>query len=624
MQVDMDAFDVIVIGAGHAGCEAALASSRMGAKTLLLTINLDHIAFMSCNPAVGGLGKGHLVKEIDALGGEMGKNIDATGIQFKVLNTKKGPAVRSSRAQADKMKYALRMKKRLEEQDNLRIRQGTVEKLLVDRGEVEGVVTTWGERFLSKTVIMTTGTFLGGLIHVGLEHFQAGRMGDLASLGLSTCLKDLGFDLGRLKTGTCPRLDGRTIDFSKLEPQVSDNPPQPFSFMTESISGRLVPCYITYTNEATHEIIRSGLERSPLYTGKIKGTGVRYCPSIEDKIVRFRERSRHRIFIEPEGTDTYEYYPNGLATSLPLDVQMGMLRSINGLENVEITRPGYAIEYDFVYPTELYPTLETKKMKNLYFAGQVNGTTGYEEAGAQGLMAGINAALRVRGEEPFVLGRDEAYVGVMIDDLVTKGVDEPYRMFTSRAEHRLYLREDNADLRLTEKGYSIGVVDINRYNMVVEKKRGIGETLGMLRSVRLRPTKMTQEMLKSMGLELIRNPVTLEDLLKKPEITIKMLARIDNRLEEVNEDIAYQVELNVKYHGYTERQQDMIERTKKLEGKKIPLSTKYDEVSGLSREVIEKLTRVKPISLGQASRIPGVTPASITALLVHFKKTGIL
>ena len=624
MQVDMDAFDVIVIGAGHAGCEAALASSRMGAKTLLLTINLDHIAFMSCNPAVGGLGKGHLVKEIDALGGEMGKNIDATGIQFKVLNTKKGPAVRSSRAQADKMKYALRMKKRLEEQDNLRIRQGTVEKLLVDRGGVEGVVTTWGERFLSKTVIMTTGTFLGGLIHVGLEHFQAGRMGDLASLGLSTCLKDLGFDLGRLKTGTCPRLDGRTIDFSKLEPQVSDNPPQPFSFMTESISGRLVPCYITYTNEATHEIIRSGLERSPLYTGKIKGTGVRYCPSIEDKIVRFRERSRHRIFIEPEGTDTHEYYPNGLATSLPLDVQMGMLRSINGLENVEITRPGYAIEYDFVYPTELYPTLETKKMKNLYFAGQVNGTTGYEEAGAQGLMAGINAALRVRGEEPFVLGRDEAYVGVMIDDLVTKGVDEPYRMFTSRAEHRLYLREDNADLRLTEKGYSIGVVDINRYNMVVEKKRGIGETLGMLRSVRLRPTKMTQEMLKSMGLELIRNPVTLEDLLKKPEITIKMLARIDNRLEEVNEDIAYQVELNVKYHGYTERQQDMIERTKKLEGKKIPLSTKYDEVSGLSREVIEKLTRVKPISLGQASRIPGVTPASITALLVHFKKTGIL
>ena len=624
MQVDMDAFDVIVIGAGHAGCEAALASSRMGAKTLLLTINLDHIAFMSCNPAVGGLGKGHLVKEIDALGGEMGKNIDATGIQFKVLNTKKGPAVRSSRAQADKMKYALRMKKRLEEQDNLRIRQGTVEKLLVDRGEVEGVVTTWGERFLSKTVIMTTGTFLGGLIHVGLEHFQAGRMGDLASLGLSTCLKDLGFDLGRLKTGTCPRLDGRTIDFSKLEPQVSDNPPQPFSFMTESISGRLVPCYITYTNEATHEIIRSGLERSPLYTGKIKGTGVRYCPSIEDKIVRFRERSRHRIFIEPEGTDTYEYYPNGLATSLPLDVQIGMLRSINGLENVEITRPGYAIEYDFVYPTELYPTLETKKMKNLYFAGQVNGTTGYEEAGAQGLMAGINAALRVRGEEPFVLGRDEAYVGVMIDDLVTKGVDEPYRMFTSRAEHRLYLREDNADLRLTEKGYSIGVVDINRYSRVVEKKRGIGETLGMLRSVRLRPTKITQEMLKSMGLELIRNPVTLEDLLKKPEITIKMLARIDNRLEEVNEDIAYQVELNVKYHGYTERQQDMIERTKKLEGKKIPLSTKYDEVSGLSREVIEKLTRVKPISLGQASRIPGVTPASITALLVHFKKTGTL
>jgi tRNA uridine 5-carboxymethylaminomethyl modification enzyme len=419
-------------------------------------------------------------------------------------------------------------------------------------------------------------------------------------------------------------LDGRTIDFSKLESQRSDDPPQPFSFMTKNISNRLVPCHITYTNEKTHEAIRAGLDRSPLYTGKIKGIGVRYCPSIEDKIVRFHERSRHRIFIEPEGLDTHEYYPNGLATSLPLDIQISMLRSIDGLENVEITRPGYAIEYDFVYPTQLYPTLEAKRMNCLYLAGQVNGTTGYEEAGAQGLMAGINAALRARGDGPFVLGRDESYIGVMIDDLVTKGVDEPYRMFTSRAEHRLLLREDNADLRLTEKGYAIGAVDKERCQKVVEKKQGIAETLQRLRSVRLKPTRQTQDMLKSMGFEGIKNPVTLEDLLKKPEVTVEMLKGIEQKLEAVEEDIAYQVELNVKYRGYTERQQDMIERTKKLEGKKIPAGTKYDEVSGLSREVIEKLTKVRPLSLGQASRISGVTPASITALLVHFKKIGVL
>jgi len=620
----MDQFDVIVIGAGHAGCEAALAASRMGTKTLLLTINLDHIAFMSCNPAVGGLGKGHLVKEIDALDGEMGRNIDATGIQFKVLNTKKGPAVRSSRAQADKMKYALRMKKRLEEQENLLIRQGTVERLLVDEGAVTGVETTWGERFLAKTVIITAGTFLKGLIHVGLEQFEAGRMGDFPSIGLSANLHELGFEIGRLKTGTCPRLDGRTIDFSMLEPQTSDDPPRPFSFTTKSIQNRLVPCYITYTNEKTHEIIRTGLDRSPLYTGKIKGTGVRYCPSIEDKIVRFKERGRHRIFVEPEGLDTHEYYPNGLSTSLPLDIQISMLRSINGFEKVEITRPGYAIEYDFIYPTQLYPTLETKKIKNLFLAGQINGTTGYEEAGAQGIMAGINAALKARENGSFILGRDEAYIGVMIDDLVTKGIDEPYRMFTSRAEHRLYLREDNADVRLTEKGYSVGAVGKERYRSVVEKKQKIEETLQKLRSVRLKPTKDTQERLRNMGFEGIKNPVTLEDLLKKPEINIEMLKRIEGNLETVEEDIAYQVELNVKYRGYTERQQDMIERTKKLEGKKIPSETQYNEVSGLSREVVEKLTKVQPLSLGQASRVPGVTPASITALLVHFKKIGAL
>jgi len=620
----MDTFDVIVVGAGHAGCEAALAASRMGAKTLLVTINIDHIAFMSCNPAVGGIGKGHLVKEIDALDGEMAINTDAAGIQFRILNMKKGPAVRSTRIQADKMRYAMRMKARLEHQENLYIRQGIIERLIVEDKEVVGIETRWGERFYGRAIILTTGTFLSGLIHIGLEHFEAGRMGDFPSVGLSLCLKELGFQIGRLKTGTCPRLDGRTIDFTRLEAQESDDPPRPFSFLTKKIKNRLVPCYLTYTNMTTHEAIMSGLDRSPLYTGKIKGTGVRYCPSIEDKIVRFRDKERHRIFIEPEGLDTVEYYPNGLATSLPLDIQMAMLRSIRGLENVEITRPGYAIEYDFVYPTQLYPTLETKLIKNLYLAGQINGTTGYEEAAAQGLMAGINAALRVKGGDGFILGRDESYIGVMIDDLVTKGVDEPYRMFTSRAENRLLLREDNADLRLTEKGYAIGLVSKKRYDMVVRKKKKIEKTHDILRSVKLRPTRQTEDMLRDMGLGGIKNPVTLEDLLKKPGITIAQLKRIEERLDGIEEDIAYQVELNVKYHGYKDRQIEMINRAKRLEEKKIPQDMRYDEVSGLSREMVEKLTRIRPLSLGQASRIPGITPAAITALLIHFKKQGVI
>jgi tRNA uridine 5-carboxymethylaminomethyl modification enzyme len=581
---------------------------------------------MSCNPAVGGLGKGHLVKEIDALDGEMGLNTDATGIQFRILNMKKGPAVRSTRIQADKARYALRMKKRLEEQKDLFVRQGMVEKLLVDGNTVCGIETQWGEKFSGKTVVITTGTFLRGLIHVGLEHFEAGRMGDLASIGLSQNLKDLGLELGRLKTGTCPRLDGRTIDFSKMEPQHSDDPPQPFSFLTEKIIGRLMPCWLTYTNSETHEVIRSGFDRSPLYTGKIKGTGVRYCPSIEDKVVRFADKERHRIFLEPEGLDTVEYYPNGFSTSLPLDIQIAMLRTVPGLEAVEITRPGYGIEYDFVFPTQLYPTLETKIVGNLFLAGQINGTTGYEEAGAQGLIAGINAALKAldNGEGEFILGRDEAYIGVMIDDLVTRGVDEPYRMFTSRAEHRLILREDNADLRLTEKGYRVGLVSETRYKKVLEKKSKIEKTHEMLRAVRLKPTKETNEMLKNKSIEGIKNPMTLEELLKKPGVTIDEIKTIKAGFDEIEEDVAYQVELNVKYRGYTDRQMELVRKTKKLEDKRIPSDITYTDVSGLSREVVERFTRVKPFTLGQASRIPGVTPASITALLVHFKKKGIL
>ncbi len=615
-------YDVLVAGGGHAGCEAALASARMGCSTLLLTINLDTIALMSCNPAIGGLAKGQLVKEIDALGGEMAKNIDATGIQFRRINTKKGPAVISSRAQADRQSYRLRMKYVLENQDNLELRQASVERLLVESDTIKGVETNFKERFYAKTVIIAAGTFLNGLIHIGLNHFPAGRMGDVASIGLAENLKDLGFDIGRLKTGTTPRLNGKTIDFSKAEIQKGDDPPHPFSFSTEELRQKQVFCYVTYTNAKAHKIITSGLDRSPLFTGVIEGTGARYCPSIEDKVVRFPEKDRHQIFLEPEGYHTVEYYPNGLATSLPLDIQVKMLRAVPALEHVEIMRPGYAIEYDYINPIQLKPTLETKQIKNLFHAGQINGTSGYEEAAAQGLVAGINAVLRVQGDEPFILDRSEAYIGVLIDDLVTKGTEEPYRMFTSRAEYRLLLREDNADLRLMEKGYQIGLVKEDAYKKLKIKSQIICEELKRLEGTAVYPRSEVNEKLAKLQSAPLRNVATLGDLLKRPELSYQDLCLFDPPASNIPDAVVKQVEIHVKYQGYIDRQQQQVERFKKLEGVVIPPDMDYNEMKGLSQEVREKLLKIKPHTLGQTSRISGITPAAITILTIYLKKMG--
>jgi len=615
-------YDVIVIGAGHAGCEAALAAARIGCSTLILTLSLDAIAYMPCNPSIGGPAKGHVVREIDALGGAMGKVIDKTHIQIRMLNTGKGPAVYALRAQADKVLYSQEMKRMLENEPNITLHQDMVEKLLVEDGVCKGVITRTGATYLAKAVVLTTGTYLRGKIIIGDLEYESGPNNQQPSISLAHNLMDLGFEMVRFKTGTPPRVNKHSIDTSKMEIQPGDEKPRAFSYETTEYITEQLPCWLTFTNEKTHQIIRDNLHRAPMYSGAIKGRGPRYCPSIEDKIVRFADKSRHQIFIEPEGKKTEEMYVQGLSTSLPEDVQLQVLHSIKGLEKAKMMRTGYAIEYDAIVPTQLWPSLETKLVKNLFTAGQINGTSGYEEAAGQGIMAGINAARKVLGKEPVVLDRSQAYIGVLIDDLVTKGTDEPYRLLTSRAEYRLLLRHDNADLRLTEIGYKVGLISPERYQRLKRKKERIEQEIARLREIKIRPTKEVRQFLRELNTAEIQQPVTLAQLLKRPELSYQDIVTLSPPAEELPDEVIEQVEIQLKYEGYIRKSLQQVEKMKKMEEKKIPSWVDYDQVPGISSEAREKLNKVQPLSIGQASRISGVNPSDISILLVYIEQSG--